>query len=163
MKRAQVILDLEFKAPGAEIGWFYPSVDTDGEGDRDAQGGQLLENGELDMVNFRPSTIPGHHLPHVWVSKGGKTIALRDLIPLSKLLLLADDPRWASLESELVHVEIIGEHGWKDSSGEWQRLANGKPTVLVRPDGIIAWRGVWSEEVPGSWNDILEKALCVKS
>lgn len=61
--RAQKILDSEFKAPGLEIGWFYPSVGVDDEGG-ETHGGQRLLDGSLNSEFYFPSTIPGHHLWH---------------------------------------------------------------------------------------------------
>lgn len=162
--RAQKILNLEFKAPGAEIGWFYPSVDADGEGVRDNHGGQLLGNGELMTEFFKPSTIPGHHIPHLWVSKAGQTVAIRDLIPLNKFLLLADiSSAWEFLESDLVHVELVGENGWTDASGEWKGFIGAKAAILVRPDGIIAWRGSWDQGLAEKWSGVLGRALYATS
>lgn len=98
---AQKILDLEFHALGAEIGWFYPTVDVDGEGGANRHGGQLDEDGQLDTLHYCPSTIPGHHLPHVWLVRegeeesggGGETrISTRDLVRYDGFVLLTSRP-----------------------------------------------------------------------
>ncbi|KAH7155960.1 hypothetical protein EDB81DRAFT_756479 [Dactylonectria macrodidyma] len=89
VKDAAKVLDTEFKAAGSEVGWFYPSADINNEGGK-RQGGQLSEDGTYDQTVYHASTIPGHHLPHCWVEKQGKRVAIRDLVPLSKMLLLPD-------------------------------------------------------------------------
>lgn len=158
--RAQKVLDLEFKAPGAEVGWFYPSVDIDGEGNADNHGGQLLEDGELNSEFFFPSTIPGHHVPHVWLEKDGNMVAIRDLIPQSQFLLIASESIWEGFASNLVTVELIGNGGWRDSASGWSSFSTGHEAVLVRPDGIITWRGNWEESISQDWPNILARALC---
>ncbi|KAH9936107.1 FAD binding domain-containing protein [Fomitopsis serialis] len=143
-------LDSEFKAPGAEVGWFYPSADFDGEGARSRHDGQLTEAGELATEFYYPSTIPGHNVPHAWLQNHGvaqgRRVAVFDLIPLRQMLLLARqrDVGWEQLEGDLVHVEVVGEGGdWVDADGEWARQCgvSERGAVVVRPDGIVAWRG----------------------
>ncbi|KAJ9133445.1 2,4-dichlorophenol 6-monooxygenase [Pleurostoma richardsiae] len=163
VKKAMKILDLEFKAPGAEVGWFYPSVDVDGEGKANNHEGQLLEDGELNSEFFFPSTIPGHNIPHVWLTKAGETVAIRDLIPQNRFLLVATNRRWEQFVSDLVTVELIGSGGWTDTAGEWAKHTKDYEAVLVRPDGIIAWRGAWREPQPRDWQDVLARALCQKT
>lgn len=97
---AQKTLDLEFHALGAEIGWFYPSVDLEGEGAANRHGGQLDGDGKLDTLRYFPSTIPGHHLPHVWLERGkgsggggGETrVSTRDLVRYDGFVLLTSRP-----------------------------------------------------------------------
>ncbi|RSL98983.1 hypothetical protein CEP52_009989 [Fusarium oligoseptatum] len=120
VKNAAKILDTEFKASGSEVGWFYPSADINNDGGK-RHGGQLLEDGTYDQTTYHPSTIPGHHLPHCWVEKQGKRVAIRDLVPLSKMLLLTQTPGWEVFENGLVQVEMIGSAGWEDVFGDWKR------------------------------------------
>lgn len=137
-------LDTEFKAPGYEVGWFYPSVDVNGVGGAD-QGGQQNPDGSLVYRYYHPSTIPGHHLPHVWVTKDGATRALRDLLHLQRLTVFVTHPR--SFAEDRLHVVAIGEQGWQDLSGSWLRVrgVDAAGAVIVRPDGIVAWRGSANE------------------
>ncbi|KAI3392007.1 hypothetical protein diail_6334, partial [Diaporthe ilicicola] len=163
VEQAHEVLDLEFKAPGVEIGWFYPGIGGATEADHAPY---LLEDGSLNSGVFVPSTVPGHNLPHVWVQKGGRKLAIRDLIPWDKFLLLTDDqPGWSLLDTELVDVQRItkseGNDCWAEPTQEWERLLQGNDAVLVRPDGIIAWRGSWHSSLPQQWSGILERALYV--
>ena len=112
---AQKALDSEFHALGAEIGWFYPTADLDGEGAKTRHDGQILENGMLDCLAYHPSTIPGHHLPHAWLSQGSceEWKSTRDLLRQRKFLLLTQAAdTWSKFASHLVDVEVIdGAHG----------------------------------------------------
>lgn len=92
-KRADVatalrFLDRHFQTPGAELGWFYPSLDKYGDGEANRHDGQLLEDGEFDFCNYQPSTIPGHSLPHAWLEKGDRVVSTGDLMPLHKYLMV---------------------------------------------------------------------------
>ncbi|KAJ5973282.1 hypothetical protein N7481_010492 [Penicillium waksmanii] len=144
---AQTVLDGEFCALGTEMGWFYPSVDTKNEGKSSRHDGQIREDDEFDNIYYHPSTIPGHHLPHLWLQRGNITISSRDLLQPQHFLLLANSPvKWNFLED--FHIPYRFEHidssnGWKVSEGAWKELfpAGENGAVLVRPDGIIACRG----------------------
>ncbi|KAJ5409032.1 hypothetical protein N7509_002915 [Penicillium cosmopolitanum] len=144
---AQTVLDGEFCALGTEMGWFYPSVDTKNEGKPLRHGGQIREDGEFDNIHYHPSTIPGHHLPHLWLQRGNITISTRDLLQPQHFLLLANSPvKWNFLEEFHIpyRLELIdSSNGWKVSEGAWKELfpAGENGAVLVRPDGIIACRG----------------------
>ena len=144
VERAQEILKGEFHALGAEIGWFYPNVDPEGERVPSDHGGQLLPNGEFDCLNYHPSVIPGHHLPHAWLAKNGTVVSMRDLIAKDKFLLLtSNSDHVRNLESSLVQLEVVGgDAGWRDVTGQWAEYSgiNGAFSIVVRPDGIIAWR-----------------------
>ncbi|GME27782.1 Monooxygenase FAD-binding protein [Neofusicoccum parvum] len=161
VREAQKTLDTEFKAPGTEVGWFYPEADFWGEGERCAHGGQVRPDGAFEFEFYRPCTVPGHHLPHAWVEGEKGRVALRDLLPLSKLLLIVGRKGWEGLEGELVRVEVVGEGAWKDVDGAWerQRGVSGDGAVLVRPDGIVAWRGEWDDDLQQRWPQILEHVL----
>ena len=143
VQRAQSILDTEFKAPGAEIGWFYPTADIDNEGRDNFHGGQVDEDGKLKVTEYYPSTIPGHHFPHMWLRRGDDVVSSRDLLCLDRFVLFTADPTtWYQVRDELIHVIAIKGRDLEDIDGKWGQLSevgcNG--AVLVRPDGIVAWR-----------------------
>lgn len=88
------------------------------------------------------------------------------IIPLRQMLLLARqrDVGWEQLEGDLVHVEIVGEGGdWVDVGGEWARQCgvSERGAVLVRPDGIVAWRGEWDDDFQDAdkWGRVLERVM----
>ena len=143
VQRAQETLDTEFKAPGAEIGWFYPTADIDDEGRDDFHGGQVDENGKLKVTEYHPSTIPGHHFPHMWLRKGDDVVSSLDLLCLDRFVLFTADPTtWNQVRDELIHVVGIDGRELEDIDGKWDQLSEvgGNGAVLVRPDGIVAWR-----------------------
>jgi hypothetical protein len=140
---AQNILDTEFKAPGAEIGWFYPTADINDEGRDNHHDGQLNDDGKLVTTQYFPSTIPGHHLPHLWLRKGGQVVLFRDLLCLNRFVLFtADSTAWSRAENDMIQVVVIDGKNLKDIDGKWSQLTEveGSEAVLVRPDGIVAWR-----------------------
>jgi 2-polyprenyl-6-methoxyphenol hydroxylase-like FAD-dependent oxidoreductase len=149
---AQKVLDSEFHAPGVEIGWFYPTLDTENIGRETRHGGQLDEDGILQTSTYQPSTIPGHHLPHAWLEKQGVRSSTRDLLQHDRFLLVARTRGvWEPFISgvkDLVRIEVITEAGyggddaWADVDGMWSEVCGVGETgvVLVRPDGMVAWR-----------------------
>ncbi|OMP85305.1 Phenol 2-monooxygenase [Diplodia seriata] len=168
VRRAQKVLDTEFKAPGTEVGWFYPEADFWGEAEREGHAGQVKKMGDggaaFDTEFYHVSTLPGHHLPHAWVEEGegGRRVALRDLVPLSRLLLVVGRKAgWEAFEDESVKVEVVGAEGWRDVDGGWrrQREVSEEGAVLVRPDGIVAWRGERDEGLLQRWPEILDRVL----
>ncbi|KAL4803569.1 FAD binding domain-containing protein [Aspergillus unguis] len=143
--QAQAVLDSEFGAHGTEVGWFYLSADTKGEGQQTNHDGQIKPDGTFDELTYHPSTIPGHRLPHAWLQRGGKTVSTRDLIDPAKFVLFTRTAHlWDWIQGSRVKVEVIdAEHGWTDRDGAWDEVCNSSKqgAVLVRPDGIVAWRG----------------------
>lgn len=165
VEQASKVLDLEFRAPGLELGWFYPGLGGAAEADHARH---FLEDGAPLSEVVSPSTVPGHNIPHVWVYGGGKRLPIRDLIPLDKFLLLADHQAgWDLFETDLVHVQRVtksaGGNGWSEPTQEWESLLEGNEAVLLRPDGIIAWRGSWQSSLPQLWPVILDRALYISS
>lgn len=159
--------DYEFNAPGIEIGWFYPSVDTEDQGKASRHDGQLLEDGSFNLTEYHPSTIPGHHLPHAWLKRGGEMASTRDLVRSDKFVLIAGDAtKWKQLGGGLVDVEIIGDGkeagSWTPSDKAWEALRGiGQDgALLVRPDGIVAWRAkAWTPEIANDFPALFEKIL----
>lgn len=161
IENAQKVLDIEFKAPGTEIGWFYPESDVEGQGGR-THGNQLLADGTLNTEFYFPSTIPGHHVPHAWLVKAEKKCSVFDLVPLNKLVLFSRRSGWEALVDERVKHEVIGEESWKDIDGDWTKNCgvDEDGAVLVRPDGIVAWRGSRNILTPESWKHLIDRILC---
>ncbi|ETN45448.1 uncharacterized protein HMPREF1541_09279 [Cyphellophora europaea CBS 101466] len=138
-------LDLEFHEHGTEVGWFYPSVDTEGQGARTNHDGQVSAEGEYDVRVYHASTIPGHHCPHAWLEDGeGRRRSTRDLIRSDKFVLVATSRAWLAVQHELIEVVVVGGDGdsWSDCTGAWEKVrgVGESGAVLVRPDGIVAYR-----------------------
>lgn len=160
IKQASRELDTEFKAPGYEVGWFYPSADINSEGG-DTHGGQQLADGTLVHHTYYMSTIPGHHLPHVWLERGGETVAIRDLLDPGVLTLFTGSEHCTDVRDGRIRVIGIGENGWCDAAGQWRKYrgVDDNGGVLVRPDGIVAWRGPVLGKDPDSWEHLVDRIL----
>ncbi|EXJ66688.1 uncharacterized protein A1O5_10359 [Cladophialophora psammophila CBS 110553] len=179
--RAQKILDDEFHALGAEIGWFYPDLDVNGEGKETNHDGQLKDGGQLDLLYYHPSTIPGHHLPHAWLEKGKERLSTRDMVKYDGFILITSRPGlWKTAVADagggLVALIAISDASektdsdeslWKDVKGKWasQRGVDSSGAVLVRPDGIVVWRAKEFDQGKhggASWlRDVLRMALAL--
>jgi hypothetical protein len=90
-------------------------------------------------------------------------VAIRDLLSLEKLTLFVESGNVWSIADERVQVITVGSGGWRDVNGTWQQHRGVGATggVLVRPDGIVAWRGVLAATEEIGWTrlvDILLKA-----
>lgn len=160
--KAQKILDAEFKAPGIEIGWFYPSVDSKGEGGS-IHDGQLLPDGSQNYEYYVPTTIPGHTVPHAWLRNGSTVRSTFDLVPMDRLVLFVTRPSvWGKARDDRVRLEFIGDDGWIDLDGVWARRkgVDDDGAVLVRPDGIVAWRGTPEQTGPEGFKKLIDKILC---
>lgn len=144
VNEAQKVLDKEFHALGADVGWFYPQLDVKNEGLDNRHDGQLDDNGDFNCVDYYPSTIPGHHLPHAWLEKNGLLKSTLDLLPHDRFTLLTQSSGyWEHAASDVLKVEIIdNDNSWYDIKGQWSKLSGVQSTgaVLVRPDCIVVWR-----------------------
>ena len=179
VRRAERTLDDEFHALGAEHGWFYPDLDVDGEGKHTNHDGQIRKDGKLDVINYHPSTIPGHHIPHAWLERRGKRLSTRDLIRYNGFVLVTSRPElWDRVVieegsgivdsigiSEVGTTEPDGCSNWSDVDGKWaaERGVGSSGAVLVRPDGIVVWRAKeFSPDKHGGrgwFRDVLLRAL----
>ncbi|MEU3828446.1 FAD-dependent monooxygenase [Streptomyces sp. NPDC029080] len=122
---------------------------------------------------YRPTTRPGHLLPHAWVERDGRRVSTHDLIGSGTGFLLitgADGAAWdeaAELAAQKLSVQVtvarIGDGDgarYVDADGVWQRLreTDGAGAVLVRPDQHVAWRATGAEADPAG---ALTEALTV--
>jgi hypothetical protein len=138
-------MDGEFKAYGCHHGWFYPSVDKKGEGKNSYHDGQVDSNYELKISEYFPTTIPGHHLPHSWLTNStGERRSTTQMVGVDRLVLFAQSRAWATAKSPKLDVVSFdaGDDGWEnvDRSWETQRGVGRTGAVLVRPDGIVGLR-----------------------
>lgn len=113
---------------------------------------------------YRPTTRPGHLLPHAWIERDGRRVSTHDLVGSGAGFVLitgADGTAWveaAELAAEKLSVPVtavrIGERGegteYSDPDGAWRRLREtaGAGAVLVRPDQHVAWRPTEAESDP---------------
>lgn len=109
---------------------------------------------------YRPTTRPGHRLPHVWLDKDGERLSTLDLVGASTGFVLitgAAGSAWAEAAEQVseklsvpITVARIGggapyndDHGWSAV-----REVADDGAVLVRPDNHVAWRSIGAAENP---------------
>lgn len=112
-------------------------------------GAFVAEPGEAALFEdpMRPTGRPGTRAPHVMLRRDGVPVSTRDLFHRG-FVLLTGNPAWAKaadavaarrgirLDGRLIGTELTDpDHAWTTA---YQVPADG--AVLVRPDGIIAWR-----------------------
>lgn len=131
---------------GADIDaiWNHPQVGLS-LGVRYAEGGIVAEPdapqpSAYPHRDYTPSASPGGRAPHFWLDDKQERSAL-DLFGREFVVLLADDAK--GLRDTVAHLKAAGApiacyvphaDGWRELYG----LDSGG--VLIRPDGIVAWR-----------------------
>ncbi|WP_328587044.1 MULTISPECIES: aromatic-ring hydroxylase C-terminal domain-containing protein [unclassified Sphingobium] len=98
-------------------------------------------------TEYRPTTRPGHRLPHAWVIDRGKRMSTLDLVQPGSFVLIAGDRGQAWVEAaaavaretgiSLKAVRISGERDW-----EAVREIAQDGAVLIRPDQHVGWRAM---------------------
>jgi 2,4-dichlorophenol 6-monooxygenase len=116
-------------------------------------------------VDFHPTTRPGHHLPHVWLSDcvGGAPLSTLDLLSRLGFTLFvasAHTAEWKAAAAQSsadagypITVVVVSprETEWVDV-----REVDEGGAVLVRPDSKIAWR---SASLPADPGGVLGQAV----
>lgn len=134
--------DREFNGQGAEMNQRYGSGAIICEQDE-----EIFERDACLYV--QPTTRPGAKLPHAWlVTKEGKRISSLDLVSVSTFTLLTglSGKIWAQAASGLsvayLNSVVIGEEAARDLYSDWRRSSEipEAGAIIVRPDGVVAWR-----------------------
>ncbi len=124
-----------FDRLGLDIGYTY----TEGALIDD---GTPIEIAENEVSDYAPSTRPGARLPHAWVETPEGRKSTHDFLAYDRFTLFVKTGQEGippTSSGELVHAIDVSE--WKDSPSAWHG------SILVRPDGHIAWRGEsWKSE-----------------
>jgi len=102
--------------------------------------------------DFEPSGRPGERAPHIWLDAGQSRSILdlygTDFVLLSESVeaLAAFDPVPRLPAAKLVRYAIDVIAG-EAAVEQWRQLYNVPPGggVLVRPDGVVAWRGTQAD------------------
>lgn len=113
---------------------------------------------------------PGAHLgaraPHLWVTRGGKRISTLDLFGREFVLLTGEKGQgWADAAASASGVQVyrIGPTGEVVAGdGEFENAygLGSDGAVLVRPDGVIAWRvDALPADPAAELNSALERVL----
>ncbi len=154
--KAMELKNYEFNAHGVELGQFYGSaaVVSDGsarpEPDRDPE------------LYYQPSTVPGAHLPHVWVGDSRRKLSTLDLAPYTRFTLITGIAGgiWADACAEVaaelgvpLEAVIIGPgRAVTDIYYDWARIreVSEEGALLVRPDKHIGWRSMGLPDDPAA-------------
>lgn len=118
---------------------------------------------------YRPTTRPGHRLPHAWIEVGKHRCSTHDLLGASGgflLLVNPDGDAWCDAARRIAAdrgitlntVRIAPDGDALDAEGRWAGLSGVGPdgAVLVRPDAMVAWRATRLAERP---HDALLEAI----
>jgi 2,4-dichlorophenol 6-monooxygenase len=136
----------EFDCHGVEMNTRYTSDAVVADGSADPG---FPENAEL---TYQATTFPGAHLPHVWLEKDRKPLAVLDLCGKGRFTLLTSigGEAWVKAAQDYTAktgVEIatstIGPGcDVEDPFGDWARVReiDDDGCLLVRPDMYIAFR-----------------------
>jgi 2,4-dichlorophenol 6-monooxygenase len=111
--------------------------------------------------DYRPTTRPGHRLPHAWTERDGRRVSTHDLVGASTAFVLITGPAgaaWAEAAEQVaekfslpITVARIGDGGqYADPDGSWAAVREiaDDGAVLVRPDHHVAWRSAGAAENP---------------
>jgi 2-polyprenyl-6-methoxyphenol hydroxylase-like FAD-dependent oxidoreductase len=102
----------------------------------------VVDDGAAPATGHSRTARPGERAPHVWVRIRGRRHSVLDLFE-NRLTLLTgpDDARWRSAAGRLagVPIRVLTAGPGNDKLAGAYRLRPGS-AVLVRPDGIVAWR-----------------------
>ncbi|GAA2354122.1 FAD-dependent monooxygenase [Saccharopolyspora halophila] len=146
LRHAMELKNYEFNAHGVEMGQFYTSTAVVSDGS------PRPESEHDPELYYRPSTVPGARLPHVWVGDAAHTCSTHDLADADRFTLFTGiaGEAWASGLTEAgerlgvpVRAVVIGpgrEHA--DLYFDWARAREVEEdgAVLVRPDKHVCWR-----------------------
>lgn len=142
---AMQLMEYNLNAHGVEVGYRYEAGALVRHPDDAAD-----EPQSTDLV-YRASTVPGEHLPHVWLERGRRQWSTLDLVGNGFALLTGrGGEAWMAAADRVqqqlgvgIAVRVIGAPGsFRDLLGEWAavRGTDEDGGVLVRPDGHVAWR-----------------------
>ena len=151
----------EFQAHDLEIGFSYAA-------------GALVPDGTTpppaDPMGgvYRPTTRPGHRLPHAWLIGGDQRLSTHDLVERNGFVVLTGSTgaAWAGAVATVaekfgVRIRVVAVGGaadMADEDGTWGtvREIGQSGAILVRPDNHVAYRAMG--EVPDA-TDALTQAM----
>ncbi|TDB97373.1 FAD-dependent monooxygenase [Actinomadura sp. 7K534] len=122
---------------------------------------------------YRPTTRPGHRLPHAWLDRGGRRLSTHDLAGAGLGFALLTGPAgapWCEAAAQVaekfsipIRTAQIGDGAeFADADGQWAavRETADEGAVLVRPDNHVAWRSMGAGDDPaGALADAISRVL----
>jgi 2,4-dichlorophenol 6-monooxygenase len=101
------------------------------------------------QLHVQPTTRPGAKLPHAWlVGQDGRRVSTLDLVGKGKISLVTGiaGQAWADAAKKMdlpfLRTVVIGSPAAQDVYCSWHavREIEEAGALLVRPDGVVAWR-----------------------
>ncbi|MGW0630210.1 FAD-dependent monooxygenase [Streptomyces sp. NPDC002758] len=121
--------------------------------------------------NGDPRGLPGTRAPHVALTRDGQEVSTLDLFTRAPVLLAGPEAEpWAraarvAADQAGVTLDVlrIGD-ALRDPSDAWGPAygVGADGAVLVRPDGVVAWRSPAAQDDPGAVFDDVLKALLAR-
>jgi len=120
------------------------------------------------QLHVQPTTRPGAKLPHVWlVGQDGRRVSTLDLTGKGKVSLVTGiaGQAWADAAKEMdlpfLRAVVIGGPTAQDVYCSWHavREIEEAGALLVRPDGVVAWRRKAGVADSAQAREELEQAL----
>jgi len=108
---------------------------------------------------YRPTTRPGHLLPHAWTEQDGHRLSTHDLVGTGFTLLTGPDGTpWAEAAEQVADKLSVPLTVARLDEAAWQSLPGTEAAgaLLVRPDQHVAWRATGAEADPA---EVLAEAL----
>jgi 2,4-dichlorophenol 6-monooxygenase len=165
-KAAQAALDLkqtEFNAQGVEMNQRYESSAVIPD-----EGAKPEEwRRDRDLYN-QPTTRPGAKIPHAWfVGPDGTRMSTLDVTGKGLFTVVTGlaGTAWKdavrSLDLPFLRIVVTGSPEAQDLYCEWQRVREIEEAgaLLVRPDGVVAWRDKEGTPDPGDAEEKLSAAI----
>ena len=152
--KAMELKNYEFNAHGVDMGQFYASTAIVSDGSTRPEPRRDPE------LYHQPSTVPGSHLPHVWVGDAARKLSTLDLARYTAFTLITGiaGEAWApaaeKVASDLgvtIETVIIGPgREITDIYYDWARIREIEEdgVLLIRPDKHIGWRSATLPESP---------------
>lgn len=164
--RLSAALDLkndEFNAVGIESNHRYVSSAVIPD---PTLGDEVFERDPVRHV--QPTTRPGAKLPHAWlVGPDGRKVSTLDVVGDGKFTLLTglSGKVWAdaapTLDLPFLRTVRVGTEGITDPYCYWARVreVSEATALLVRPDGVVAWRSPRTPRSAAEAADLIREAL----
>jgi 2,4-dichlorophenol 6-monooxygenase len=146
LREAIELKNYEFNAHGVEMNHRYRSSAVVSDGTPEPE---FTRDPEL---YYHPTTWPGARLPHVWLEHAGRKVSNHDLAGKGRFTLFTGigGDAWveaaqavtASTGVEIAAYVIGPGRDVLDTYDDWARAREVEESgaVLVRPDGMVAWR-----------------------
>jgi 2,4-dichlorophenol 6-monooxygenase len=146
-KAAQAALDLkqtEYNAQGVEMNQRYESSAVIADAGAEPE----IWRRDRDLYN-QPTTRPGAKIPHAWlVGPGGTRMSTLDVTGKGLFTVVTGlaGTAWKDavrrLDLPFLRIVVTGSPEAQDLYCEWQRVCEIEEAgaLLVRPDGVVAWR-----------------------